>query len=577
MKKSARHTPKSVWNITFYSVIILSAVALLFLALVFILSSFQQHRQMKDTAYAVLGQITGSIESGLTSLRGETADVLMSLPYYQLESAVENNELPVDPNVYYSVYQDFRNYTESSNLVESFMLYVARGMIRASWRSDYTAVSTVDFSYEDYIGKDALWIAPETVLPLGMHDGGRGALGLMYLIGKPDSEEHGFVLFEASDDLLKGNADYARITPSSHFFIICGGKNIFSDAAVPEIGNPYISDSFRENGYIYFYQPVELDDLDVPLGVLAAVPYSEMVADQRILLIAFFMMAVALAFFAVYLYKTMQMGLTEPVQRLKSKISTLEENNFISNERISGGLEIEMIDNSIDELAKRIRTLIDELNTEMDNRRVAELNILTAQINPHFLYNALDVIYQLCTIGEIKEAQMMTSELAQFYRIGVSKGGNIISLADEIEHVRMYLSIMKTRFGDFTFEIDFPEYLGRYRTVKTILQPIAENAIYHGIRPRRSGGTVLIKASKRDDEITITVSDDGVGISLPELSYIKTALRQGMKQEPGKLYGLVNVNERIRMTYIDKGSYGIDIESVLDEGTTVTITFPAVE
>ena len=148
---------------------------------------------------------------------------------------------------------------------------------------------------------------------------------------------------------------------------------------------------------------------------------------------------------------------TEPVQRLKSKISTLEENNFISNERISGGLEIEMIDNSIDELAKRIRTLIDELNTEMDNRRVAELNILTAQINPHFLYNALDVIYQLCTIGEIKEAQMMTSELAQFYRIGVSKGGNIISLADEIEHVRMYLSIMKTRFGYFTFEIDFQQ------------------------------------------------------------------------------------------------------------------------
>ena len=202
------------------------------------------------------------------------------------------------------------------------------------------------------------------------------------------------------------------------------------------------------------------------------------------------------------------------------------------------------------------------------------MNILYEQINPHFLYNALDTIYQLCDMGEVQNAKEMTHALATFYRIGVSKGTNYIPLEEECIHAQVYLSILKIRFADFTYSIELPEELKNCITIKKILQPILENAIYHGIHPLCDRtGHVTIQIARCGDDIQITISDNGIGILENDLAYIQKSLNEDFHPaKKGKIYGIKNVHARIHLTY--HRHYGLTIDSLPEVGTTVTITIP---
>ena len=148
-------------------------------------------------------------------------------------------------------------------------------------------------------------------------------------------------------------------------------------------------------------------------------------------------------------------------------------------------------------MLNRIRTLTLSMEKEMKAKQVTQLQFLFAQINPHFLYNTLDCIRELCHARENEKAEEMLDQLAVFYRIGVSKGRSFITLKDELLHSSMYLAILKTRFEDFQFEISLPEELENCLTLRMILQPLIENAVYHGIRPCRLDGTIRLDV-KRD-------------------------------------------------------------------------------
>ena len=205
----------------------------------------------------------------------------------------------------------------------------------------------------------------------------------------------------------------------------------------------------------------------------------------------------------------------------------------------------------------------------------AELKTLQAQINPHFLYNTLDIIVWMIENEQKSEAVRVVTALARFFRISLSKGKSIIPVRDELEHVRNYLMIQQMRFKNkFTYTIDAaPEVLG-YASLKLMLQPLVENAIYHGMEFKDGDGIIEIKAEQKEDGLWFTVLDNGLGMTEEQVENLLTD-HAHVSSKRGSGIGVKNVNERIRLYFGNE--YGLFIESEPDEGTTIRIHLPAVD
>jgi sensor histidine kinase YesM len=311
-----------------------------------------------------------------------------------------------------------------------------------------------------------------------------------------------------------------------------------------------------------------------PLSVIAIIPRNEMFLDND----RFSSLLLAEALVAVFLCSILFIAVTKlisaPVEELARQVDSIESLQQLKTVHCTGGKDFLQITAAINHLYARIRQLVASLTQEIQNRKDAELQILHAQINPHFLYNTLDSIGQLCELGETQAASGMVRELSDFYRIGVSKGDTWIPLKEEVLHVTSYLAILQTRFEDFQYQISVPEELEQISVPKIILQPLAENAIYHGIRTMNPGGTISITAKEQNSMLVITVSDDGSGIDEDRLFKIQASLNFETEdtEESLRIYGLKNVHQRI---FLSCGSpYGLTIESQLDAGTTVTLCLP---
>lgn len=195
----------------------------------------------------------------------------------------------------------------------------------------------------------------------------------------------------------------------------------------------------------------------------------------------------------------------------------------------------------------------DRVEEVQKQKRRAELKALQAQINPHFLYNTLNTItWQVADKG-MEDVSLMASSLGRFFRLSLSKGEEIISLADETEHIRCYLNIQGIRYQDkLRYSIQIPEWMREYRVIKLILQPLVENSIYHGIKEKRQGGEIRVTAERgkkgQASILILKVWDDGVGIPADRLKYINEGLRN-CRRSSGDGYGIYNVNERIMLYY----------------------------
>lgn len=240
---------------------------------------------------------------------------------------------------------------------------------------------------------------------------------------------------------------------------------------------------------------------------------------------------------------------------------------------IGGSLEIRNLGRSIQRSYEQIDELMREVVMEQNERRKSELDALQSQINPHFLYNALDSIMWMVEGGRNDDAVFMISELAKLFRISLSKGRTVICVKDELQHAQSYMNIQKVRYKNLfsvTFDVD-PEIYS-YCTVKLILQPILENAINYGVSSMDDCGEITVTGRHKDGNIILSVTDNGVGIPEDEVSLILTDSSRVHKHGSG--VGLVNVNNRIQILFGKE--FGLIVESEPDEGTTVAIRIPAV-
>ncbi|OKP82443.1 histidine kinase [Paenibacillus sp. P3E] len=263
--------------------------------------------------------------------------------------------------------------------------------------------------------------------------------------------------------------------------------------------------------------------------------------------------------------------IASPIRKLERTVKLVGEGDLNTPIDVSGAYEVEQLSRRFNMMLQRIRQLMDQIIYEQETKRKGELEVLQSQINPHFLYNTLNSVIRLAERGKTDEVVTMIQSLSKFFRISLSKGKNMITMQEELDHIRHYLVIQSFRFKNkFRYEIKAQDEVLTYQTIKLILQPIVENALYHGIEMMPDEGLITITAELQEGMIVIRISDNGLGMNQETL---KTILSGG-KTSGGSGVGVRNVNERIGLVY--GREYGLTFESEIEEGTTVTVIFPAV-
>lgn len=265
-------------------------------------------------------------------------------------------------------------------------------------------------------------------------------------------------------------------------------------------------------------------------------------------------------------------GISRPILRLNDSVREYEAGEK-PEIYIGGPQEIRHLGHSIQKSYEQIEELMKKIVLEQNERRKSELDALQSQINPHFLYNTLESITWMVEGERNDDAVFMISQLARLFRISLSKGRTIISIRDEIQHAQSYMNIQKIRYKNtFSIEFDVEPEIYSYSTVKLILQPLLENAINYGVSGLDENGEIRVEGRKEGEQILLSVTDNGIGMSEEEASLVLTDSSRIHKRGSG--VGLVNVNRRIQIYFGNE--YGLSIESELDEGTRVLIRIPAV-
>lgn len=266
--------------------------------------------------------------------------------------------------------------------------------------------------------------------------------------------------------------------------------------------------------------------------------------------------------------------ITTPIKELEKSVGILEEGNLDVAVYTGGSYEIQHLGKSIGDMAAQIRLLMKDIVTEHEAKRKQEFDTLQSQINPHFLYNTLDIIVWMIENEQKAEAVKAVTALARFFRISLSKGKSIITVRDELEHVRNYLMIQHMRFKNkFTYEIEASDDVLELASLKLMLQPLVENAIYHGMEFMDGDGEILLKVWKEDVDLYFCVIDNGLGMTDEQVANLFTGASH-VESRRGSGIGVKNVNERIKLYFGEE--YGLSIESEPDEGTTVRIHLPVV-
>ena len=261
--------------------------------------------------------------------------------------------------------------------------------------------------------------------------------------------------------------------------------------------------------------------------------------------------------------------ITGPIGALSTKAQQFGEGHFDAAPVETHITELQTLDNGFDEMARRIDALMDKQRQDQQSLHRAELELLQAQINPHFLYNTLDSIAILAESDRSEDVVNMVTSLSTFFRNSLNKGEDIISLDAECKQVTSYLEIQQIRYSDILrYEIHIPDELMDCQVPKLILQPLVENALYHGIKNRRGMGTITVTGRCDGDDLLLQVTDNGAGMDEEQVR----VLLAGIYEDRHTGLGLVNVHKRIRL-YCGE-PYGLSFESQVGKGSTVSVRLP---
>lgn len=316
--------------------------------------------------------------------------------------------------------------------------------------------------------------------------------------------------------------------------------------------------------YYIYYQTRSMNNLKLQLN-----------AQVEQFLIVFAVMLSFILLVVILIAAQIMSGIVRPIERLRQVTGAVAHGDFEARAETTGPAEIADLSGSVNDMTVHLEAMVSKIKEDESKMRHAELRLLQEQINPHFLYNTLDTIVWLIESDSADEAVDMVVSLSQFFRLVLSHGAEYITIHEEEQHIKSYLKIQQARYHDILdYEIAIDPAIYPYQILKLTLQPLVENALYHGIKYKRAKGKITISGAMKERNIVLTVQDNGVGMEPEKLAHLRREIERPCKDtEAG--FGLANVNERIRMYFGDY--YGMQIDSVQGEGTTVTVTIPALQ
>lgn len=449
--------------------------------------------------------------------------------------------------------------------------------------TDYQTIDVSDRSYfKEMLVSDAEFIISE---PIVSKTDQNLITVACYPIFNEVSEKIGFVAASISLDKL------TQITDNLSFYngkslILDKGGNIYTHtdnklsaglindlaANIPEtLGSAVVSADLKEADieYTAFYATIP----NSPDWYLCTVVHkSELFKDTRLLTSSLAGIWVAMLIMGISASFMLSHIVTKRITILSTAMDGIKSGNLDTSINVRGNDEISKLARSFNYMVIDIRRLMDEVYETQRQKRQKELQVLQAQINPHFIYNTLDTLQWKALEHDATEVAALIMSLSSFFRISLSGGNEVIQMDKELEHVRSYLEIQKQRYDEILeYDISCDPDLLNCLLPKIIIQPLVENALYHGIKPKLTKGLISISVAREANDMIISVKDDGVGIPQEKLEKIRKGLEDSKERNS---YGLYNVSQRISL-YFGK-SYCIRIDSSENEGTTVRILLPII-
>ncbi len=389
--------------------------------------------------------------------------------------------------------------------------------------------------------------------------------------------ENGVLLIELNNETLTDLAKKTNLGESGHLLILNdkgallysseGGDGSMTKLSTPIARNMYLGSSKATINNINMY--ISVNTLIQTRWRIVTVSNINEIRNAMTrlsgILLLIFLVAVAVSALVAGL---ISFRVSHPINQLKTAMLNIEQGDFSKPISVSGQIEVVTLAHSFNSMIMKIQELMSRLVSQQREKRKMELHILQNQINPHFLYNTLDSIVWLAEHRRNKDVITTVVSLAHFFRISISKGESFIPIEDEIFHVENYLTIQNIRYvNKFTYEISVDEKLNKIKVMKLILQPLVENAIYHGIGDEE--GKINIRGFLENDFIIFQIINTGYGLTNEKIEEMYNTMKGGSERPS---IGIRNVYQRLKLYYGDKAD--MIISSIPDESTTITLVIP---
>lgn len=536
----------------------------------------------------LLGQLVTQIDSYITGME-QISHAVQEDP--QIIEYLTNGENRFSPD-YSSIQQKLGNYIEARNDISDILIVSHEGASVITGAPD-TLLNPWTNIFEKGWYRAALSAKGQTVVSSSYVQNivaGRYSW-VVSLSREIFSEDHrralGVLLVDLKFNRIKELCQSLIVGRKGYNFIIDSERNyifhpfqqlVYSNLRVEPIDSIY---SLLSNSQEEFYHTDDkyfmIETSPITGWHIISVTYnSDIVTDWQYVQISYALLGLVLFLIVGLATNRISSGITKPVRKLQEIMKSVDTGEFRLVGQIKATDEIRELAREYDTMVGHVRDLMEANIREQELKRKSDLKALQAQINPHFLYNTLDSIIWMGEMGQNREVVLMTSALSKLFRISISKGKELITISDEIAHVESYLTIQKMRYKDkFEYQINFDPALYNMTILKITLQPLVENAIYHGIKEVDHKGLILITGEEQDGNIKLEIIDNGKGMTKKEMEELNTSLkttadfsglsRQGM--------GVHNVHERIQI-YFGK-DYGLSCFSVDGGGTRITVLIPS--
>ncbi|MBC2579499.1 sensor histidine kinase [Clostridium sp. DJ247] len=343
----------------------------------------------------------------------------------------------------------------------------------------------------------------------------------------------------------------------------------------------------NNNNQAHFKGKIDKDSyfiFDAPLSInnwklIITIPVTEVHSSTKVVLLSIIIIGIMCFLVIIAISTLILKNLSLPLKKVLKSIEETRKGNFTQKLDIKGCFEVNQLSTEFNFMLDKINNLLNQIVDKQKAVNKSELKALRAQINPHFLYNTLDSIKWLTISSDTEKASELTTALSTFFRIGLSGGNEEVSIRDEVEHIRQYLFIQKLRCGErLDYVIDVDSNIENMKTLKLILQPIVENAIYHGLDKSETGGFIKVLIKKiNNTTIVYEIFDNGKGMSPQALELLTKKIQDPLIENTADHHGYAirNVNQRIKLSYGDE--YGIVYKSKYEIGTKVIVSIPLIQ